>query len=55
LRVNGKLVGKVVPDALKICLWKNVPLKKGKNQIKVKAVSGNRTLIDVCEWVLTNN
>jgi len=52
LRVNGKSYGKIAPDSIKICLWKNVQLIPGKNKIEVKAISGKKKLVDTCEWVL---
>ncbi len=54
LKVNGKMIGRMKPDAIKVCLFENVALKKGKNKIEVTgrtAQSGKR-LTDVCEWIL---
>jgi beta-galactosidase len=52
LIVNGKSCGKMQADALHMITWKNIRLKKGNNEILVKAKIGNNTLHDSCEWQL---
>lgn len=52
LKVNGKIVGKMQPDKLKICVFKNVQLNPGENKIEVTAKEGKKTLTDTCCWML---
>lgn len=52
LMVNGRQCGKVRPDSLKICLFKDVPLTKGSNKIEVRANDGKKQIIDQCTWIL---
>lgn len=52
LMVNGRQCGKVRPDRLKICLFKDVPLTKGSNKIEVRANEGKKQIIDQCTWIL---
>lgn len=52
LIVNGRLCGKMKPDGLKVCLFKDVPLRKGSNEIEVRAGDGKKQLIDRCTWIL---
>ena len=52
LTVNGQQVGKTRPDGVKVCVFKNIKLKKGRNVIKAKAKAGRKTLTDSCEWNL---
>lgn len=53
LRVNGRKIADMQPDNIKVSLFKNVHLKKGRNKIEVtgKTVLGNE-LKDICEWFL---
>ena len=54
LKVNEKTIGKMRPDAVKVCLFKDVELKEGKNKIEVvgrTAQSGDWPS-DTCEWIL---
>ncbi len=50
LTVNGKSYGSREPDAFRRVEWENVPLKSGKNRIKVVARSGETTCTDSCIW-----
>lgn len=53
LSINGEKVGKMKPDEIKVCLFKNVTLKKGANKIEVSAKLDNGQYItDYCEWTL---
>jgi beta-galactosidase len=52
LKVNGKPVGKVKPDDIKVCRWPNVSLVPGKNRIEATGYYKNETITDSCEWVL---
>lgn len=49
LKVNGRVIGSVAPDEVRICRWPEVELQPGVNKIEVSA-SGN--LSDRCEWTL---
>jgi beta-galactosidase len=40
------------PDSLKVCLFKDVPLRKGRNEIEVRANDSKKQLIDRCTWIL---
>lgn len=52
LYVNGKLIGKKSPDALKRVIWENVALQKGMNTIEVKGKNGKNAVEDNCVWEL---
>lgn len=53
LVVNGKPVGKMKPDAMNSCVFKDVKLQKGENVIEVQANDGTKRLIrDRCCWKL---
>ncbi len=52
LKVNGKEVGKMKPDRLKICVFKDVSLQKGKNTIEVLAEANRKAIVDSCLWHL---
>lgn len=52
LKVNGKVIGKMQPDKLNICVFKGVQLSKGKNMIEVSAKDGKRVLTNDCCWML---
>lgn len=52
LKVNGKKVGSMKPDEIKVCLFKNIQLMKGTNKIEVFAKVGKKRVADLCEWVL---
>lgn len=53
LKVNGKTIGRMQPDGINVCLFKDVTLKKGKNKIEVtgSAVRGGIRPTDACEWI----
>lgn len=54
LKVNGKVVGtSLAPDELRRAVWEKVPLKKGKNNLEIKAVKGGKTVRDSCIWNYT--
>lgn len=42
----------VTKDSI-IYIWKNIVLKEGKNNIKVKETSNSKEIIDECEWQFT--
>lgn len=51
LKVNGKVVGKMIPDKIQLCHWKNIKLMKGKNKIEVIGKTNNaQTVQDSCDW-----
>ena len=52
LIVNDCQCGKMKPDSLKVCLFKDVPLRKGRNEIEVRASDSKKQLIDRCTWIL---
>lgn len=52
LLVNGRSLGKMSPDSMRISVWPNVTLSPGKNRIEVRATSGKKEVRDACEWVL---
>ena len=52
LIVNDCQCGKMKPDSLKVCLFKDVPLRKGRNEIEVRANDSKKQLIDRCAWIL---
>lgn len=52
LKVNGKPIGKMKPDALNMCVFKGVELSRGDNDIEVVARDGKKVLTDACCWVL---
>jgi len=52
LWVNGKLLGTHIKNDLNTILWSGVRLKKGQNNIVVKAVSGGKEIADNCIWNL---
>jgi beta-galactosidase len=52
LTVNGKPLGAVAPDGVKVFRWPNVTLQPGRNAITATASSDRGELVDSCEWVL---
>lgn len=53
LKINGKLIGKMQPDHLRICTFKDIELQKGNNTIEAVAkVDKKRIITDTCTWVL---
>ena len=52
LIVNDCQCRRMKPDSLKVCLFKDVPLRKGRNEIEVRANDSKKQLIDRCTWIL---
>ncbi len=52
LKVNGKKIGTIKPDEIRICQFKDVPLSKGDNRIEVSATNGKTRVTDQCVWTL---
>ena len=52
LIVNDCQCRRMKPDSLKVCLFKEVPLRKGRNEIEVRASDSKKQLIDRCAWIL---
>ncbi len=53
LKVNGKKVGTMAPDDVKVALFKNVSLRKGDNVIEVTGISTTGAKVtDKCNWTL---
>lgn len=52
LIVNNCQCRRMKPDSLKVCLFKEVPLRKGRNEIEVRASDSKKQLIDRCTWIL---
>lgn len=52
LKVNGQIIKKMQPDGVKVCIFKDIRLKKGENNIEVSAKNGKRVITDVCCWIL---
>lgn len=52
LYVNGKKIETITPDKVRLCLFKGITLKPGKNIIEVRGDSGKVKVKDRCEWTL---
>ncbi|MDE6183507.1 MAG: glycoside hydrolase family 2 protein, partial [Rikenellaceae bacterium] len=52
LYVNGRMCGKMKPDSINVCLFREVSLEKGVNYIEVRAGRGKQQLTDRCTWIL---
>ena len=52
LKVNNQLAGKMQPDGVKVCVFKDIRLNKGKNMIEVSAKNGKKVVTDACCWIL---
>lgn len=52
LWVNDRLIGSRKKDEWNTMKWEGVPLKKGPNEIVVKAGQGGKKLVDHCVWDL---
>ena len=52
LKVNGQIIKKMQPDGVKVCIFKDIRLKKGENNIEVSAKDGKRVITDACCWIL---
>ena len=44
LKVNGQIIKKMQPDGVKVCIFKDIRLKKGENNIEVSAKNGKRVM-----------
>jgi beta-galactosidase len=54
LLLNGKSLGKVTPDDLKIARWSNVTLQPGQNEVvAVGTAADGKVVRDTCAWTLT--
>ena len=51
LKVNGQIIKKMQPDGVKVCIFKDIRLKKGENNIEVSAKNGKRVITDACCWI----
>ena len=52
LKVNGKSLGTMTPDDLKIARWTNVQLQPGVNHVEVIGNAGNHSVANKCDWTL---
>ena len=52
LKVNGQIIKKMQPEGVKVCIFKDIRLKKGENNIEVSAKNGKRVITDACCWIL---
>lgn len=52
LKVNGQIIKKMQPDGVKVCIFKDIRLEKGENNIEVSAKNGKRVITDACCWIL---
>ena len=52
LKVNGQIIKKMQPDGVNVCIFKDIRLKKGENNIEVSAKNGKRVITDACCWIL---
>lgn len=52
LKVNGQIIKKMQLDGVKVCIFKDIRLKKGENNIEVSAKNGKRVITDACCWIL---
>jgi beta-galactosidase len=54
LLLNGKSLGKIAPDAIKVARWGNVTLQPGQNEISaVGTAASGQVVNDACTWNLT--
>jgi len=54
LTLNGKSLGKVAPDDIKVARWSNVTLQPGQNEVvAVGTAADGKAVRDSCEWTLT--
>jgi beta-galactosidase len=53
LKVNGRALPPVQPDAVHVFRWEQVALQPGDNQIEATGAADGRTVSDHCTWVLT--
>jgi beta-galactosidase len=52
LKVNGKSLGAVKPDDIRICKWPGVQLSPGVNKIEATGQANGQEVRDTCEWTL---
>ena len=52
LTLNGRPLGAVAADNVRVFRWPNVTLQPGRNEVKAVAVSSQGPIADSCEWVL---
>ena len=52
LVLNGKSLGTVKPDAIRIARWAGVQLQPGKNTVRAIGRDSGREIVDTCEWSL---
>jgi beta-galactosidase len=52
LFLNGKSLGAVKPDDIRVARWANITLQSGKNTAVAITRSGGREIRDTCEWTL---
>lgn len=52
LHINGTKIAGMKPDEQNVCVFKNIQLKNGSNEIEVYAKDGKRILKDSCHWIL---
>lgn len=52
LKINGILVESMKPDAVNVCVFKQVRLRKGENQVEVVGINGRQKWTDNCCWVV---
>lgn len=54
LYINGKKVGTLVPDEIRMCTFAGCTLKKGKNDIMAVGVKGKKKFKDSCRFVFNS-
>ncbi len=52
LKVNGKSLGRMKPDAVKIARWPKVELQMGNNQVEAIGYGEQGQVTDACDWEL---
>ena len=52
LSVNGRPLGPVTPDHVRVFRWPRVTLRPGKNEVRATAASSQGEVTDRCEWVV---
>jgi hypothetical protein len=52
LKINGKSLGVVKPDDIRVCKWPNVQLTPGVNKIETIGRTGTKEVRDTCDWTL---
>jgi len=54
LRINGRIIGKTMPDSLHRACWNFVILQKGLNLIQASGWLDQKEYTDSCTWTLIN-